>query len=203
MLLASHLTLWRGDTCLFSDLSFGVEPGSALVVRGRNGVGKTTLLRVLCGLTRPECGEVRWQGGPVPPGLRGQVAYSGHLPALHPDLTVRQNLQFFRRLVSPARPDWTTLMEQLDIGKVADLEVRHLSAGQKRRTALVRVLMSGAPLWLLDEPFTNMDNTGRNLVESLIGKHVDGGGSAVIVAHDQMQVSTTRISVLELGGNTA
>lgn len=197
MLQASSLTLWRGDTCLFYDLSLSVDTGTVLVVRGPNGAGKTTLLRVLCGLTRPEQGEVLWNGQPAASAVRGLVAYSGHLPALKSDLTVRQNLEFYARLAPPG--NWSEVFAALDLNRYADLEVRHLSAGQKRRAGLARVLISAAPLWLLDEPFTNMDMEGRRLVEDRICQHVARGGMAIVVAHDRLELRNVRIKTLTLG----
>lgn len=201
MLQASNLTLWRGDTCLFEQLSLRIEPATALVVRGPNGAGKTTLLRVLCGLTRPETGDILWQGRPAPAALRGQVAYSGHHPGLKVDLTVRQNLEFYRRLDTGTSDRLLEVLTQLDIGRCADLAIRHLSAGQKRRTALARILLSTAPLWLLDEPFSNMDTRGRQFMEQQIGEHVRAGGLAAIVVHGRLQLHDVETRTLELGGD--
>lgn len=201
MLQARNLTLWRGDTCLFEQLSLRIEPATALVVRGPNGTGKTTLLRVLCGLTRPETGDILWQGRPAPAALRGQVAYSGHHPGLKVDLTVRQNLEFYRRLDTGASDRLLEVLTQLDIGRCADLAIRHLSAGQKRRTALARILLSTAPLWLLDEPFSNMDTRGRQFMEQRIGEHVRAGGLAAIVVHGRLQLHDVETRTLELGGD--
>lgn len=202
MLQASNLTLWRGDTCLFEQLSLRIESATALVVRGPNGAGKTTLLRVLCGLTRPEAGEILWQGRPAPAALRGQVAYSGHHPGLKVDLTVRQNLEFYRRLGGGGGADrLDEVLTQLGIRRCADLAVRHLSAGQKRRTALARILLSGAPLWLLDEPFSNMDTLGRQFMEQQIGQHVRSGGLTAIVVHGLLQLHDVETRTLELGGD--
>ncbi len=196
MLQAVSLTLWRGSTCLFERLSFRVPAGNALVIRGPNGAGKTTLLRVLCGLTRPEEGEVLWRGAP---SCRGLVAYGGHQPALKTDLTVRQNLQFYARL-STTTAGLPEILDLLGLSRCADLEVRHLSAGQKRRAGLARILLSGLPAWLLDEPFTNMDPAGRRLVEERIENHVSAGGLAVIVAHDDLQLHGIRTETLNMAG---
>lgn len=198
MLQASKLTLWRGDTCLFCDLSFQVDAGTVLVVRGPNGAGKTTLLRVLCGLTRLEQGEVLWNGQPANSALRGLIAYSGHHSALKSDLTVRQNLEFYARL-DPPRNGFDAF-SALDLNRYADLEVRHLSAGQKRRAGLARIFISAAPLWLLDEPFTNMDSDGRRLVEERIRQHVASGGIAVVAAHDPLELQNVPTATLSMAG---
>ena len=198
MLEAQELTLWRGHTRLFERLTFRVSKGTALILRGPNGAGKTTLLRVLCGLTRPEEGEVSWNGKSCPSALRGLVAYGGHQPALNLDLTVRQNLMFYARL-SRGEAAMQGLIGAFGLDRRADLEVRHLSAGQKRRAGIARVLMSGAPVWLLDEPFTNLDAAGRQLVEERIGAHLNSGGLAVIAAHDNMLVADGRSATLVMG----
>ncbi len=199
MLEAVNLTLWRGGTCLFDDLSVRVPAGSVLLVRGPNGVGKTTLLRVLCGLTRPEAGTVRWEGRADSLTCRRLVAYSGHQAALKADLTVRQNLRFYARLAR-STSDESGLLDLLGLTKCADLEVRHLSAGQKRRAGLARILVSGRPAWLLDEPFTNMDPDGRRLLESRISSHVAAGGMAVIVAHDDVRLPGVAVETLNMVG---
>lgn len=198
MLQVQNLTLWRGTTCLFERLSFRIPVGSALVLRGPNGAGKTTLLRVLCGLTRPQDGEILWEGQEGVSRLRGLVAYGGHQPALNADLTVTQNLVFYARLAE-GTGNWGNLVATLGLGRCSDLEVRHLSAGQKRRAGLARVLMSGMPLWLLDEPFTNLDTDGRRLVEQRIDAHLATGGIAVVAAHDAIHLAGARVETLTLG----
>jgi heme exporter protein A len=199
LLQAIGLTLWRGDACLFEALSFAASAGTALFVRGPNGAGKTTLLRVLCGLTRPEEGEVLWRGKPLGPTNRQLIAYGGHQPALKADLTVRQNLEFYARLGGSREP-LPSLLEALGIERCSELEVRYLSAGQKRRAGLARVLMSDAPAWLLDEPFTNMDVAGRQFLEDRIAAHVSMGGLAVVVAHDNVELRGVRSATLSLAG---
>jgi len=199
MLDASNLTLWRGGTCLFEDLSVRVAAGSALLIRGPNGAGKTTLLRVLCGLTRPESGEVLWEGQPAPQACCQLVAYGGHQPALKADLSVRQNLDFYAQIAS-SPVDRDALLDLLGLSRCADLEVRHLSAGQKRRAALARIFLSGRRAWLLDEPFTNMDPAGRRLLEAQIAEHVRAGGMAVVVAHDDVQLPGARTETLQMVG---
>lgn len=199
MLQAVDLTLWRGDTCLFANLSLALPGGSALVIRGPNGAGKTTLLRVLCGLTRPETGTVLWMGEPATRAGGELLAYAGHQPGLKADLTVRQNLAFYLGLAG-YREDQDGLFRLLALERCADLEVRHLSAGQKRRAGLARILASGRPAWLLDEPFTNMDQAGRRLIEARIAAHVTTGGMAIIVAHDEVQLPGVRAETLTMAG---
>lgn len=198
-LCAEGLTLWRGTRCLFEELSFDVSPKTILLVQGPNGSGKTTLLRVLCGLTRPEAGQVSWAGQPIGADYRGQLAYFGHLPGLKADLTVRQNLDFFCSSQGNAAADRNAATAQLGLAHCEDIEVRHLSAGQKRRTALVRLLLSAAKIWILDEPFTNLDQQGRDLVERALNDHAARGGLAIVAAHHALHIEGSRLRRLILG----
>ncbi len=190
MLLADNLTLWRGELCLFDGLSFAVEPGQALMVRGPNGAGKTTLLRVLCGLTRPESGRVEWCGAPVDAGgtsFGHALAYCGHQTGLKADLSLSRNLAFAARLAGLDGQPWREIMGQLGLERCADLLVRHLSAGQQRRGALVRALVLSSRLWIFDEPFTNLDAGGRDWLEAQLDAHLEGGGLAIIAAHHELR----------------
>ncbi len=200
MLEVQDLGLWRGATRLFTGLSFSVDTGNALLLRGPNGTGKTSLLRVLAGLTRPEGGSIRWQGAVQPDGMCALAAYSGHTSALSTDLTIEQNLVFHARLTGWSG-EVNSLLKAVGLAAVADLEVRFLSAGQRRRGGLARLLMSSRPLWLLDEPFTNLDADGRQLVEACIGAHLAAGRVAVIAAHDDMLSGSARVSTLRMGGS--
>lgn len=198
MLEARDLTVWKGDHCLFDGLGFRVAPGHALVLRGANGAGKTTLLRVLCGLTQPEAGVVLWDGREHRDGLRGLACWGGHQPAMSLDLTVARNLAFYARLPGNDT-DWETPARDLGLGRCLDLEVRHLSAGQRRRAGLARVLLGRQPAWLLDEPLTNLDGAGRDLVRARIESHLAGGGLAVIASHDELRLGDGLADTLTLG----
>ena len=203
-LTAHDLTLWRGPFCLFEDLSFGIGPGQALVLRGPNGSGKTTLLRVICGLTRPEEGRVEWAGVPIERNrfAYGEaLAYFGHSLGLKADLTVTQNLDFSTRLGGTQKRSFGDLLAALSLHDCADLEVRYLSAGQKRRTALARILLSGAQLWILDEPFTNLDDAGRRFVEGRLNAHLENGGLAALAAHHEMNIRDGEVIDVTLGGD--
>ncbi len=202
LLTAHDLTLWRGPFCLFHDLSFELGAGQALVIRGPNGSGKTTLLRVLCGLTRPETGRVEWNGHPVERNRHEfgtELAYFGHALGLKADLSVTQNLRFADSLTGGRSGDFGDYLAALDLQDCADLEVRYLSAGQKRRTALARVLMSGARLWVLDEPFTNLDAAGRAFVEDRLNAHLHRAGLAAVAAHHELSIRDGEIVAIRLG----
>lgn len=201
MLAGAGLTLWRGTACLFEELSFVVSPGSALLIEGPNGAGKTSLLRVIAGLTMPESGEVTWRGHrcrqQVEAG-RLRVAFSGHGLALKLELSTRQNLSFFAGLAGQLDRLEETL-DLMGIGGCADLEVRLLSAGQKRRAALARILLSDADLWLLDEPQTNLDRAGRLALEEAIRAHLGRGGTVVVAAHQSLDLGASPHTRLGLG----
>jgi heme exporter protein A len=198
MLAARGLTVWRGDRCLMRDLALAVAPGAALMLRGPNGAGKTTLLRVLCGFTRPESGAVLWEGNVQAEGLRGIASYGGHQPALNLDLTVAQNLAFYARLPGND-PDWETPARLLGLECCRDLEARHLSAGQRRRAGLVRVMLGRRRAWLLDEPLTHLDREARELVRRHISAHLASGGLAVIASHDEIGLDGAPVATLQLG----
>jgi heme exporter protein A len=201
VLTGAGLTLWRGTTRLFESLSFTLVPGAALLIEGPNGAGKTTLLRVIAGLTMPESGSVAWQGLPLREQLnaaRLRLVFTGHALALKTELSTRENLQFFARLAGlDGRVD--EILEATGLGACADLEVRLLSAGQRRRAALARVLLSDADLWLLDEPQTNLDADGRQFLEEAIRSHLRRGGMAAIAAHQPLALGNADVGHLVLG----
>ena len=202
LLTGTGLTLWRGANCLFDALSFSAAPGNALLIRGPNGSGKTTLLRVIAGLTLAEEGEVKWNGTPVigcDNSGRHLMTYCGHATALKPELTTMENLRFFARLSGYPIRQIGELLVASGLAACADLPTRVLSAGQKRRAALARVFMSGAQLWLLDEPQTNLDSAGRQFLERMLQEHLAGSGTAVIVAHQSIDLGAAPVTVLQMG----
>jgi heme exporter protein A len=201
VLAGADLTLWRGTTCLFESLSFLLPASAALVIEGPNGAGKTTLLRVIAGLTMPESGSITWQGSTLVKQVQAgrlRLAFSGHSLGLKSELSTRENLRFYARLAGlPAKVG--QILEATGLRSCADLEVRLLSAGQKRRAALARVLLSDAHLWLLDEPQTNLDTAGRQYLEQAIRGHLGRGGTVVIAAHQSVDFGSTTVTRLMLG----
>ena len=181
------LCVWRGDRCLIDGLSFAVAAGELLWLRGDNGVGKTSLLRVLCGLARAERGRISWRGldaAEHPVELRAELLYVGHLDALKRALTARENLVADGALRGGAEPAAIdAALAELAVARCADLPVAQLSAGQRRRVALARLALSRAPLWLLDEPTTNLDADGQGVVARLIERHLARGGLVVVASH--------------------
>jgi heme exporter protein A len=191
-LCIDRVHVWRGDRHVLKAVSLTLDAHELLHISGPNGTGKTTLLRVACGLLRPEQGRVTWLGRPIASARADYqlaLAYAPHEPALKADLTALENLRFMiglRRRVPAAE-----LMAQLDrtgAGEFADLPVRVLSAGQRRRVAMARVLASRASVWLLDEPFTNLDRAGSALLCGLLAEHVSHGGMALVVAHHDLDI---------------
>jgi heme exporter protein A len=184
--------VWRGDRHVLKGVSLNVSPRQLLHIRGPNGSGKTTLLRVACGLLRPERGEVRWGRDPISTvrlEYQAMLAYASHEPALKGDLTALENLRFSvglkRRL---STDELRASLEQTGVAGCADLPTRVLSAGQRRRVAMARVLAMDAALWLLDEPFTNLDTAGVELISTLLRSHVERGGAALVAAHQTLDL---------------
>lgn len=183
------LSCVRGDKVLFAGLSFELRPGQAIHVRGPNGLGKTTLLRALCGLSRPARGDIRWGGERVSDlaeEFTGEVAYVGHLNGIQGELTALENLRvasrvFARRGAPGANAE--EALHRVGLGALGSRPARHLSQGQKRRLALARLLVLRRPFWILDEPFTALDAASVESLSSLIGQHTAGGGLALIVSH--------------------
>jgi heme exporter protein A len=199
MLEAAELECERGARILFRAVSFVLAPGELLRVAGANGSGKTSLLRILCGLTRPSAGEVRWNGQPIArlkEEYTRELVYIGHAPAVKDDLTPRENLEVSCRLAGQATssPALAAALERL---RVPDLPVRKLSQGQRRRAALARLLLSETPLWLLDEPFAALDAEGISVLDGLLGKQLDRGGAVVYTTHQD--VGTRSARVVDLG----
>ncbi len=204
MLSVSGLQLWRGDRHVLRGVSFAAAPGQCVLLTGRNGAGKTTLLRAVAGLLDPEEGEVSWRGAPARKtrdDFHAELAYLGHEPPLKGDLTGRENLKYsigIRRAVSGAEIDAALL--RTGAREFSDRAVRTLSAGQRRRVALAGVLLTGASLWLLDEPTTNLDADGQKLVATLIAEQLGRAGIVVAAIHHALALGAGDTVKLELGG---
>lgn len=207
-LSVDKIHVWRGDRHVLRGTSLEVQAGEILHVSGPNGSGKTTLMRVICGLLRPEQGRIAWEGRPIADvraAYQAAMTYASHEPALKGDLTALENLRFsvgLKRRVGEA--ELRAALDRTAVGACADLPARVLSAGQRRRVAMARVLAVHAKLWLLDEPYTNLDAAGSELLSGLVAEHAEQGGIGVIVAHHLLQLDRLEqaggLKRLELAG---
>lgn len=207
LLEARGLRFTRNDEPVFGPLDFAVDAGETLLVQGENGSGKTTLLRVLVGLLRADAGEIRIDGEPASAARRARaIAYLGHLPAFKADLTALENLRFLCGLHGRRRaqlPEQAIAM--VGLAGYEDALARQLSAGQKKRLSLARMWLAPAPLWLLDEPYANLDLPGIELVNRMVQAHLRGGGAALVTTHGAYAAPPvrTRMLVLERTGAAA
>lgn len=186
------MTLIRGERCLFQDLSFALESGGLLILEGRNGCGKTSLMRAIAGMLSLETGQISWDEKPVErqrQEFHGSLVWLAHRTGLKGDLTLVENLAFERTLRAQSERDAEEIYERLGIARLKKLILRSLSAGQQRRVALARMLLADVPLWLLDEPFTNLDREGRKLVMELVEEHLAEGGMCVMAAHQDVEIN--------------
>jgi heme exporter protein A len=201
-LCVEKVHVWRGDRHVLRGVSLQIKPQELLHISGPNGTGKTTLLRVVSGLLRPEQGSVTWLGqsiATIRTDYQAALAYASHEPALKGDLTALENLRFavgLKRRVSAS--ELRASLERTGVAACADLPARVLSAGQRRRVAMARVLAMSASLWLLDEPFTNLDAAGTHLISELLQSHIEHGGLALVVAHHDLKLDS-QVRRLELG----
>ena len=188
-LSAHELGLWRGGQRLCQGLTFSLQGGEALQVRGANGSGKTSLLRVLAGLGRVDEGEVRWQGTPLGKSQehRAALSYVAHTNGLKAQLSPRENYDFYKSFTdSSSEITADEALTRFGLREVADRPCAYLSMGQKRRAALARLLAVNTRLWLLDEPLTSLDATGVELVTMLLEQHLNEGGLAVYATHQPL-----------------
>lgn len=202
LLAVRGLAFARNEEPVFGPLEFAVDAGEALLVQGGNGAGKTTLLRVLAGLLRADAGEILLDGAAAGPARRARaMAYLGHLPGLKADLGALQNLHYLCGLHG-RRPRQLpeAALAMVGLAGYEDAPLRTLSAGQKKRLGLARLWLSPAPLWLLDEPYANLDLDGIELVNRMVQAHLRAGGAALITTHGAYAAPPVRTRLLELGG---
>lgn len=205
MLEAVELECVRGERTLFSQLDFRVEPGTLLRVAGPNGTGKTSLLKLVCGLLSPAAGEIRWQGESIRrlhEEYRRHLLYLGHLPAVKDDLTVLENLHVACAVAGRPVTDAAAraALAELGLDGFEDTHARFLSQGQRRRIGLARLFVSGAArLWVLDEPFTALDVHGVARLTALVGSHVSAGNMVMLTTHQEAAIAAPRTEVVELG----
>ena len=204
MLEGTGLECVRGERTLFRGLEFAVGPGELLRVAGENGSGKTSLLRMVCGLSLPAAGDIRWHGESIR-RLREDywkdLVYVGHANALKDDLTAQENLRIGSAIagLTPAPDDTLAALEAFGVLTCADLPARVLSQGQRRRVSLAKLAVSRSrPLWILDEPFTALDKAAVAHLQALIADHVSGGGTVMLTTHQEVAIAAGVTRQLDL-----
>uniref|UniRef100_B1XVW2 Heme exporter protein CcmA n=1 Tax=Polynucleobacter necessarius subsp. necessarius (strain STIR1) TaxID=452638 RepID=B1XVW2_POLNS len=198
MLEAQALSCVRGEKRLFQDLNLRVSSGECLYVRGENGVGKTSLLRLLTGLSKPEAGEILWNGQTINKEAsfyHCDLLFLGHRDALKEDLSALENLQLYAALDDLDLSDDKALSALWRFGLRGreHLPVNYLSAGQKRRVLMARMLTRQAKLWILDEPFNALDIHAVQALQGLIAEHMEQGGLVVLTSHQEVSLSNVRV----------
>jgi len=201
-LQVENLHLWRGERHVLRGVHFSLGRGACVEVVGANGAGKTSLLRTICGLTYPESGRVLWNGADVRqdlPAFHASLAYLGHEPPLKGDLTARENLRYWIGVRQRVEADaLDAALVRVGARQWCDQLLRTLSAGQRRRVALAGLALLVVPLWLLDEPTTNLDAEGQQLVGTLIGEQLARGGAVVAAVHHSLPPAVRAVGRLEL-----
>jgi heme exporter protein A len=203
MLEAINLTCIRGTRRLFKDLNFSIEKSELVELRGPNGSGKTSLLRILCGLATPAAGEVRWQGKNIRAlgeEYFASVAYLAHQNAVKDELSAIENLRISSAVAGKPlnRNQAQEILKRVGLSQQQNLPARALSAGQRRRLAMTRLLTSNAMLWILDEVLTSLDDTAINLSREFISEHLKSGGMAIVATHQDLNLTAPRVQRLQL-----
>ena len=202
-IIAKGLSCERGGRRVFEGVDFAVAPGAALLLRGPNGSGKTSLLRMIAGFLEPPEGRLTWNGRPFDEvddeagDGPARIAFVGHLDAVKRALSVAENLTFWSVLYGGGGVTVNQALDRLGIGHLAELPARFLSAGQRRRLGLARLMVTPAALWLLDEPTVTLDEASVAAVEALIAEHRDGSGMVMVATHAEMAIPGA--AVLTLG----
>ncbi len=204
LLETRRLSCIRNDRTLFEDLDISLDAGQMLVVEGPNGCGKTSLLRILTGLRMADDGEVLWRGDPID-RLAGdyyeQVNYVGHHDGLKRELSCLENLRLARAMGIPSDDDLDDVLERVNLYAYGDTDVGHLSAGQKRRLALARLLATDSMVWILDEPFTSLDKASMAMFSGLFERHLEErSGIIVVTSHHDIVLPSREVQRLNLGG---
>jgi heme exporter protein A len=197
-LRAEDLACDRGGRRVFQNLNFSLGGGEALVVSGRNGAGKSSLLRVIAGLVRVAAGRLALEGGEHDTPVAEQAHYLGHQDALKPSLTVAENLQFWAEFFGAGREAVDPALDTVELSPLAGLPAAYLSAGQRRRLSIARLVAVPRPIWLLDEPTSALDVPSQKRLAELMRGHLSGGGMIVAAAHGPIGLERAR--ELNLGG---
>ncbi|ALR92114.1 cytochrome c biogenesis heme-transporting ATPase CcmA [Vibrio alginolyticus] len=204
MLEVSNLTAIRDERVLFENLQFEIKPGELVQIEGRNGTGKTTLLRIVTGLGDREEGVIKWKGEEVEKSrdvFHQDLLFLGHQTGVKRELTALENLRFYQSIQNNRSSDEEIFIALTQVGLAGreDVPVAQLSAGQQRRVALARLWLSKQILWILDEPLTAIDKQGVKVLESLFASHVDNGGIVVLTTHQDMFADSPKLRKIKLG----
>ena len=201
LLQTRDLACMKDDRMLFEGLNVDLIPGQILLVEGKNGSGKTSLLRILTGLSLPERGEVLWQGEPIDrvgADYYEQVNYVGHHDGIKRDLTCLENLRLVQAMGKPLPIDLDDALDQVNLYRFGDNFVATLSAGQKRRLAMARLVVTEAKLWIMDEPFTSLDKASMAMFQEMFEKHLENGGIIVMTSHHDIEMPNSDVIRLNL-----
>jgi heme exporter protein A len=191
LLSARQLSCIRQDRVLFEQLDLQLHAGEVLQIAGKNGAGKSSLLRILAGLADPEDGEIYYQQQPLAQSAEDyadNLCFIGHLAGVQPQLTALENLQFWRACFALTPADDWALLAQLGLAGLEDIPCQQLSAGQQRRVSLARLWLTAAHIWILDEPFTALDQSAIAALTKRIAAHCDAGGAVLLTSHQQVDV---------------
>ncbi|EGQ7648157.1 cytochrome c biogenesis heme-transporting ATPase CcmA [Vibrio alginolyticus] len=204
MLEVSNLTAIRDERVLFENLQFEIKPGELVQIEGRNGTGKTTLLRIVTGLGDREEGVIKWKGEEVEKSrdvFHQDLLFLGHQTGVKRELTALENLRFYQSIQNNRSSDEEIFIALTQVGLAGreDVLVAQLSAGQQRRVALARLWLSKQILWILDEPLTAIDKQGVKVLESLFASHADNGGIVVLTTHQDMFADSPKLRKIKLG----
>ena len=196
---ARGLSCIRDDRVLFEDLDFTLNNNQVLLLEGRNGSGKTSLLRIICGFREQDAGELLWCNRTIKDGgFYAEMAYVGHLDGVKKELTVLENLRMSLALSQAGKYTIDQALDKVHLAGYDDSLVQSLSAGQKRRLSLARLLITKKSLWVLDEPFTSIDKQGIKLIESLMHEHISNGGMIILTSHHDLVLHEADVQKINL-----
>jgi heme exporter protein A len=199
LLQGADLSCIRDDRVLFEGLAFELASGQVLLLEGKNGSGKTSLLRILCGFREPDAGQVFWRGDAINDSqYYADMAYVGHLDGVKKELTVLENLKVSLALGRPGQYSIQQALSKVHLAGYDDVLVQALSAGQKRRLSLARLLITQNIVWILDEPFTSLDKQGIALIETLMSEHCANGGMIVLTSHHDIELHGVDVQRINL-----
>ena len=199
-LQVKNLACWRNDQVLFESLNLSLSPGSVLFLEGENGSGKTSLLRILCGFRLADEGEILWnnQSTSSLPEYFENISFVGHKNGIKDELSVEENLNLMRSMATASDIKTGEVLKKIGLFKKSDVLSRLLSAGQKRKLALARLMMTNNSFWVLDEPFTSLDKSSVIFFETLIKKHIARGGMLILTSHHDIDLSGLPVNQLSL-----